>query len=85
MATDSEILAALTGAAALDIDPAQMVALIDRSIAAGLTDDGRVVISVGADGATTSFSVDQAMRLREYYASLAGRSGGMIRQDFEFR
>lgn len=84
MATDAEITAALTAAASLAIDPSQMVALLDRSIAAGLTDDGRVLVSVGADGTSVSYSLDQAMRLREYYAGLGGMSGGIIRQGFEF-
>ena len=85
MATDAAITAAISAAASLAITPAQMVALIDRAIAAGLTEDGRIVLSTGSRGTQISFgSISEAIKARDYYRQLAIASDGYTSSPGEF-
>lgn len=85
MATSAEILAAIAAATGLGIMPAQMVALIDRAMAAGLTEDGRVVLSTGTRGTNISFgTMADAIQARTYYHNLDIASQGIASAPGEF-
>ncbi len=82
MTTNAEISAAITDAETLDVLPAQMVALIDRAIAAAHV-AGLAVINYSINGRSRTVSLDAALNMRKYYANLAS-AGGVIFQPAEF-
>lgn len=91
MASDSDIRTAITGAEALAITPAEMVALLDRAIAefyagngAGAT-VGMVSYSIG--GRSVTKSIDHALKARDYFHERAKEesSGGVRLQASEWR
>ncbi len=82
MATNTEISAAITDAESLDVQPAQMVALIDKALASAHI-SGLAVVNYSINGRSRTVSLESAMSLRKYYASLAG-AGGVIFQPLEF-
>lgn len=86
MATPSSILAFITQAVSLALTDAQMVAVLDYCIATQLTDDGRVVVSTGANGFQTTMSLDQARALRSYYREEVRKSQppGTLAPEFGF-
>jgi hypothetical protein len=77
MTTDAAITAALDAARALDISASDMVALIKRAIAAGLTDDGRIVVATSTRGTSISFgSLTEATNALKVWVDLAAGEAG---------
>lgn len=84
MATNAAITAAITEATDLGLTPSQMVAILDRAIAAAHVDHGglpAVTYSTGTRSRT--ISLRDAMDLRRYYAGL-GTGGGFVFIGAEF-
>jgi hypothetical protein len=79
MATDSAITAALAAAQTLDIRPADLVVMLRRAIAGGLTDDGRVVVATSTRGTSISFgSLAEAVAALERLQALAAADAGIV-------
>lgn len=83
MPTDAEIRAGLEQADQLAIQPAQMVALLDRGIAAAVL-HGAPTVSYQIAGRSRQIGLSEARELRAYYASLGGSTGGVVSQLVEF-
>lgn len=87
MATNSEISAAIVSAEAAGVSYAQLASLIKRAIAAGLAEDGRLVVSSGVEGSTITFSsLDAAIAALEKIQRLARieSNGGGVAAACEF-
>jgi hypothetical protein len=82
MATNAEIAAAITDAESLNVEPAQMVALIDKAMAAALI-SGLPTASYTINGRSRTIGLMEARLLRKYYSDLAS-GGGFITQPIEF-
>lgn len=82
MATNEAITAAITSAETLAVEPSQVVALIDKAIAASLI-NGLPVVSLSIAGQSREIAIEAATALRRHYASLAA-GGGMVAQEVEF-
>ncbi len=81
MATDAEILAAQSSAAALAINPRSMVQLCDRAVAEMLVDKQPKTYTI-AGRAVTFRDFEEIAKIRAHFAGLVG--GGFIVQDAEF-
>jgi hypothetical protein len=82
MATNAEISAAISDAEALEVSPAQMVALLDKGLAAASI-SGLPVINYTINGRSRTISIDAALTMRKYYSSLAS-GGGFLTSPIEF-
>jgi hypothetical protein len=67
VATPSSIVAFLATARSAGLTDQAMVDILDYAIASGIADDGRVVVSSGANGFQVTMSYEQAQRMRAYY------------------
>lgn len=85
MATDAEISAAIAAATTLAITPAQMVALIDRAIAVGPAEDGRLVVASSSRGTAITYeSLQSAIAARDYFHQLDVAANGFTSSPGEF-
>jgi hypothetical protein len=66
-------------AASLDVSYDDLAALIRRGIAAGLTDDGRIVVASQTRGVSISFgSLSEAIAALERVQALATGAAGIV-------
>lgn len=82
-ATNSQIQAAISDAESLNVTPTQMVALLDKAIAAAHL-DGLATASYTIAGRTRQVALTEAKELRKYYAGISGGGGGTIFIGAEF-
>lgn len=75
--TNASIRQAIATAVEVRIQPAEMVALLDRAIAAAHL-GGLAVVQYSVAGRSVSRPIDQALELRRYYADLAAAGGGVF-------
>ncbi len=86
MATNSQIRAALDDAVALDVNPTEMVALFDKTIAAGPAANGSYTVQVNSRGtAITYATLSDLIAARDYFRREAiNRAGGVFGAPGEF-
>lgn len=79
MTTDAAITAAIAAATTLDVSYADLATLIRRGIAAGLTDDGRIVVASSTRGTSISFgSLSEAIAALERVQALVVSAAGIV-------
>ncbi len=82
MPSNTTIAAAIADAQALAVTPEQIVALLDKAIAAAFV-GGLAVVTYAIAGRSRTIDLASARELRSYYAGL-NAGGGMIYQGIEF-
>lgn len=83
MATNAEIRTAIDEAISLAVSPSDMVALLDKAIAAAHL-SGMATASYSIAGRARTIAIANAIEMRRYYAGLGGANGGMIFAGVEF-
>ncbi len=86
MTSNASIQAAISSARALDIAPDDMIALIDKAIAASLASGDLPVVSMGEGGGTLSFtSITDIQNARKYWvAQRNAQNGGVLFSQADF-